>query len=726
MCDKYSKEWFIHRHNEEQKTAQLPPSTVGGPQPVASFNTPGDETTNYVGPYVIDEFLSNTLDAGATKIDILDSDSKFLKSFFSMSCGVAIVENGGGIGGGNEEEYNKNHSRFRMNGCGKTGSPKEIGKYGKGHAENHKEIACSSFMMSRHKRDLDNHNNTVLFVRSDVGATECAMMHFCSTQSGMLQFATGMAPDIKAKFINYMKRWTPVREDILIALRDRFLPENTTGTVQFFFGLKREVTRTNIETRVRDMFYEDPGKVIDVTYNGESLDISYLCARGDTIGTREFAPHVSNGIYPTARRGDKTWPKKRVDVLDTIKDENNHPYKARVDVLHVNTPLYDAKNTATEYGPLVFVCGNQVRTIPMPRWLVSYWKMKRKHNVHEILIEMFKRRGHTSKTFNDMKKNNEGVDSERAFKSSILNYDVVVAFHIPAGLLDYTKSTPREDRKNQLSYLMLSGLQNALPILNTFSHGDAKSVFKFAWKYSCNTAFNDAHFQIADLKKPYYSQFLEQQREKQQPRAPRQRKPARAAGNEFTFAQPSSSEDRIHNAVAQPTAKRTREPAQGSDISHEDSNERPVHKQRTTSHPSKRARTKSGTDGAKSKRRHFTKNHYMTAITKQKNKCDNPYCRIQLAVSYADCDHKDGDSGNASEENCHWLCKPCHAVKTAQETKCRTENKPFHYDMMKSNCEWKNMHIAILSNLCAAQPKLSAEQRKVKKEILTKMLSEMQ
>ena len=36
-------------------------------------------------------------------------------------------------------------------------------------------------------------------------------------------------------------------------------------------------------------------------------------------------------------------------------------------------------------------------------------------------------------------------------------------------------------------------------------------------------------------------------------------------------------------AVAQPTAKRTREPAQGSDISHEDSNERTVHIQRSTS-----------------------------------------------------------------------------------------------------------------------------------------------
>lgn len=118
------------------------------------------------------------------------------------------------------------------------------------------------------------------------------------------------------------------------------------------------------------------------------------------------------------------------------------------------------------------------------------------------------------------------------------------------------------------------------------------------------------------------------------------------------------------------------------------------------------------------KRNNFRKSQKDAAWDRQKGVCNNPHCKIKLLRSATNVDHKDGKRGNNNLKNCHYLCIPCHNIKTRKECELSTNNKVFEYSMMELDLHWRNKHINDIKNLMDSKPELTEQEEQYKIEII--------
>ena len=124
-------------------------------------------------------------------------------------------------------------------------------------------------------------------------------------------------------------------------------------------------------------------------------------------------------------------------------------------------------------------------------------------------------------------------------------------------------------------------------------------------------------------------------------------------------------------------------------------------------------------------RRSFTRSQKSRAFDSQDGVCDNHHCGAKLLLAASHVDHKDGYHWNNSDENCHYLCIPCHNLKTRVETACRTNEQDFEYEMMEQDPDWCSRHLAAIKMLMNSRPVMTEEQKRTKKELIVQLLQSL-
>ena len=484
-----SEKWYVNLYIENKKMLE-PTLEMDVQRAVQDVQSMDSSTHDYVGEYVLDEFLHNSAAAAASHMQVCNNFSLLPVSWNALQNCAIYADNGTGVGSDESDTiHDRILTRFQNSGMQKDQiHGDDIGKYGKGAHSQSKEICSALFIISRHQHDIER-GEISINIKSFLGTCKIMSTHAqpkYDKEGNLSKIVFNRTCKNRGGFFDMLKFWTPIREeDIIHLIRQLFgNREQTTGLKYMIFGLKREITKENIARRIKSLYYRPPRNRLQqdienfqITFNEVPLNTDYKVNEYEIL--RRFDNQTvieTNGFRPINARGSKN------ESVETSPNEvliGGKALKYSVSVVRKKTLSYDPKKPPSAVT-MTFTCGNQVIDMNLKEvGLISYWKGKPWCAVLRDLFQMEIQ----SKCWELLAKHC-GAKSERFWKSCPLGYDVSWVIEIPAGLLEFTKKKFNKGSLRSVTYLLLSCLQTTMPFLNEYSYQAADdSAFKYLWHF---------------------------------------------------------------------------------------------------------------------------------------------------------------------------------------------------------------------------------------------------
>lgn len=610
---------------------------------------------------------------------------------------------------------------------GRTGRSKSsIGMYSLGIKDFYESFFYMTVTLTRHK---DNDGGFTTIIRSNVRQRASSRMRYHVDGHAFAE------DDALEAFRQTLIDHTPLKESDLSTIMNCVYPDGKTGTLCLAFGMEpnHRWEPHSMGNYYANSFYKEPCSNFKMFINETEIPIEYKEPLGRTIFSQTCSAFRTNGLTPTGENGKCSRVSKEIT-------HNGKPFVFKMELKQYDHPQYETskdKEKEKQISVRIVVKGLHVIDVPIQNF---YDKTTHANINIKFLVNALKKKALGTDYFDKAKECTQMAPSgtkvicsqaRRAYAKFGL-YERMIFFIDNPELLMLNKLDVNVSKYRELWFSILNtGFYYAWPELNALSHqlADKSHAFAYLWRHekSDGTKMMKAgEFRglSSEASSPWSSKketvitdrlpsndFLPPITDELSPiDFPQQAAVQTPEQTPESGASSSSGSDSDIQLSTDPilSSKRVRVPVQRD--AGEEIRRRPPKK-----------RKKSPGDN----RNHFRKSQKDKAWDQQGGVCENPHCRVKLSRRAAHVDHKDGNASNNSDENCHYLCIPCHAVKSRVETWCTTHQEVFEYSRVESDPVWRSRHGSDITMLMKSQPVLTEEQKNTRKHLIVQWLQSL-
>ena len=719
---------------------------------------------NYEGATAFKEHVDNSI--AAVHPDAENSIHMFSDPFFSKlflsDCLPCLNIPGAWLFYDSMSGVPKTEYESLVNGgaIGRTGrSNTSIGMYSLGIKDFYESFFYMTVTLTRH---ADNDGGFTCIVRSNVRQRSSSRLRY--SVNGEHAFAEDETRDA---FRQTLIDCTPLKEADLSTIMNCIYPDGKTGTLCLAFGMDPNHLwdKDAMCNYYANAYYSKPIENFKMFIDEEEIPIQYKESLGTTVFSHACTAFRTNGLIPTGEKGHKC-----SDVIEIT--HNDKPLQFRVEIQRYNTPQYETSKDNAKGKPVsvrIVLKGLHVIDVPIKQ----FSNQLRNNGINiEFLVDTLKKKRASKPFFDKAQQCTHRFEGNKVFCSQRLRtfakfglYVRLVWFIDNPELLMLNKLMLNMSKyRFEWFTVMNTGMYHAWPHLNELSHslGDS-NAFSYLW---CPSVKYRGNMQDAgEIRKLSYEQCT--------PWSSKEETPEELPGQEDIVTSSDNSRELTDGVAVQGghlagnlaaqvrdattdghvattdghvattdghvattdghvatidghvatidghvattgvrSPKRTREQVQ------RDSGEDGCHRSPKRNKPSCGKKSSDGKKSSGDNRRDFRKSQKDSAWDYQDGFCDNPHCRVVLSRRATDVDHKDGNSSNNSDENCHYLCLLCHNAKSRIETWCKTHQADFEYSMMESDEVWCSRHVSDIMMLMESCVELTEEQRNRRKELI--------
>tara|TARA_B100000780_G_C21117397_1_gene452221 strand:- start:1464 stop:3005 length:1542 start_codon:yes stop_codon:yes gene_type:complete len=493
-------------------------------------------------------------------------------------------------------------------------------------------------------------------------------------------------------------------------------------------------------------FYKEPCSNFKMFINETEIPIEYKEPLGRTIFSQTCSAFRTNGLTPTGENGKCSRVSKEIT-------HNGKPFVFKMELKQYETPQYESskdKEKEKQISIRIVVKGLHMIDVPIQNF---YDKTTHANINIKFLVNALKKKALGTDYFDKAKEctqmapNGTKVicsQARRAYAKFGL-YERMIFFIDNPELLMLNKLDVNVSKYRELWFSILNtGFYYAWPELNALSHqlADKSHAFAYLWRHekSDETKMMKAgEFRglSSEASSPWSSkketviadELAAIQNDEQE--LTDLRAGVRATiqdGDDLLIT--DDLDGSAQRSVVQTPETSSSSSGSDSDIqmstdSIRSSKRVRVPVQRDTGEEFRRRSPKKRKKSPGDNRNHFRKSQKDKAWDQQGGICNNPHCRVKLSRRAAHVDHKDGNASNNSDENCHHLCIPCHAVKSRVETWCTTHQEVFEYSRVESDPVWRSRHGSDITMLMKSQPVLTEEQKNTRKHLIVQWLQSL-